>query len=282
MTTCAFRCLRELCRLPRARARAKSAGFAPHAQVRGPSPETLRARPLDPMAPLSGRAREVDLDRRALVRHVLSSALALFAARPIRARAEVSAPAEAREPLEGARLDEVLAEIARARKGVRTLRARFIQERKLSLLATTVKSTGQFAFVAPDRLRWELAPPDDVVYWVGPEGLSMRSGTGRATTAPPSTNAVRALADLRALLAGDLGQLRDRYVLAASRSKADVQIVGTAKDRSATVRSFSLTLDPGLVLPLRARLVEGKADATDLTFSGAAVNVPVDPASVRP
>src|SRR5689334_21970547 len=79
---------------------------------------------------------------------------------------------EERSKLEGASLDAALADIAKARKNLKSLRASFTQERKLSLLATSVKSTGELLFLAPDRLRWELAAPDDVAYFIGPEGLS--------------------------------------------------------------------------------------------------------------
>ena len=191
-------------------------------------------------------------------------------------------PADGREKLEGAKLDPLLADVAKARKGVRTLKAAFTQERKLTLLATTVKSTGELSFVAPERLRWELAPPDDIVYLIGPEGLSYRTRSSKATVPASGANIAKALGDLRALLGGDLAQLRDRYVLTGSRGPNDVEIAGTAKDRTASVRAFTLTLDKTLVLPVKARLVEGKSDAIEITFSNAQVNVPIDPASMKP
>ena len=191
-------------------------------------------------------------------------------------------PADAREKLEGAKLDATLADIAKARKNVRTLRASFVQERKLTLLATSVKSTGELAYVAPERLRWELAPPDDVVYLIGPEGLSYRTRSSHATVPATGATIAKALADLRALLAGDLSLLKDRYTLSGSRSGSDVEIAGAAKDKTASVRGFTLTLDKTLVLPVKARLIEGKSDAIDITFSNAQINVPIDPATMKP
>jgi hypothetical protein len=187
-----------------------------------------------------------------------------------------------RERLEGAKLDETLAEIGRARKSARTMRAKFTQERTLRLLATSVKSNGNLAYVAPDRLRWELGAPDDVIYWVGPEGLSYRTRSSKATVPSAGANLARALGDVRALLGGDLGALRERYVLAGSRGPGGVEITGTSKEKRAAVRAFSLTLDKALVLPVRAQLVEGKSDIIDLVFSGGEVNVPIDPKTMRP
>ena len=189
---------------------------------------------------------------------------------------------DGREKLDGPKLDALLADIAKARKNVRTLRASFVQERKLTLLATTVRSTGELAYVAPERLRWELAPPDDIVYLVGPEGLSYRTRSSHATVPASGANIAKALADLRALLGGDLSLLKDRYVLSGSRSAGDVEIAGTAKDKTASVRGFTLTLDKTMVLPVKAKLIEGKSDAIEITFSNGQINVPIDPSIMKP
>ncbi len=193
-----------------------------------------------------------------------------------------SASAEEREPLAGKTLDAALAEIARVRRTIRTMRADFTQERKLRLLSTVVRSTGKLASVAPDRLRWELAPPDDVIYWVGPEGLSYRTKSSKANVPAAGANVARALGDLRALLGGDLAGLGERYVLGGSRGPADLEITGSARDPKSTVRAFGITLDKTLAVPLRARLVEGKADNVDLVFANAQINVPIDAATMRP
>lgn len=179
-------------------------------------------------------------------------------------------------------LDALLTDIAKARKGVKTLKADFTQERKLTLLATSVKSTGSLSFFAPDRLRWELGPPDDVVYWIGPEGLSYRTKSSKATAAPQGAAVAKALGDVRALLGGDLGALRDRYVLGGSRGVDSVEITGAAKDPKASVKSFVLVLDKTLTLPIKARLLEGKSDAIDIAFANAQINVPIDPSTMKP
>jgi outer membrane lipoprotein-sorting protein len=200
------------------------------------------------------------------------------------------APPAAREKLDAAKVDVLLADIAKARKEVKTLRASIKQERRITLLAATVKSTGELLFAAPDRLRWDLAAPDDVVYFVGPEGLSYKTKTSSSSTTVPAkaaggANVGRALGDLRALLGGDLGLLRDRYVLEASRGATDVEIAGTAKPDAAaktSVRAFTLVLDgKGFVIPIRARLIEGKTDSIDLTFSNVVINAPIDPSRLR-
>ncbi len=228
-------------------------------------------------------------DRCRWISCVLTISLAVALGRPAGALAEgegdADAGAPAREKLERPKLDAVLADVTRARKEVKTIRAHFTQERKISLLATSVKSSGELTCVTPDRLRWDLAPPDAVTYFVGPEGLSYRTKSGAATVPANGANVGRALGDLRALLTGDLGALRERYVLDGSRGTAgDVEIRGTAKDAKdvKSIRAFTLVLDKALVVPQRARLYEGKADNIDLVFSSVVLNAPVDPAQLRP
>ena len=197
-----------------------------------------------------------------------------------RAEAQIDAGADAGSRLEGAALDPLLADIAKARKGVRTMRANFTQERKLTLLATSVKSTGEMASDS-DRLRWELYAPDDVIYFIGPEGLSYKTKTSKATVPNAGANVSKALGDLRALLGGDLSLLKDRYTLSGSRG-AEVEITGVAKDRSANVRGFTILLDRTLVTPTHAKLLEGKTDAIEIAFSNVQLNVVIDPATLRP
>ena len=179
-------------------------------------------------------------------------------------------------------LDALLADIAKARKGLKTLKSSFTQDRRLGLLAASVKSTGTLSFVAPDRLRWELGSPDDVIYFIGPEGLSYKTKSGSATAPPRGAAVANALADVRALLGGDLSALKDRYVLGGTRRADDAEVTGTAKDPKASVKSFVLVLDKSLALPVRARLVEGQKDTIDITFSNAQINVPVDPSTMKP
>lgn len=179
-------------------------------------------------------------------------------------------------------LDALLADVAKARKSLKTMKATFTQERKLTLLATSVKSTGNLSYVAPDRLRWELDAPDNVIYWIGPEGLSYRTKSSSATAAPKGAAIANALADVRALLGGDLTALKERYVMGGTRRADDAEVTGTAKDPKASVKSFVLVLAKDLTVPLRARLVEGKSDAIDITFANTQVNVPVDPVTMKP
>jgi hypothetical protein len=189
-----------------------------------------------------------------------------------------------RRALAGDSLDDLLARIARARAGLRTLQGPFTQTRTIGLLTTDVRSTGTLSLVRPDRLRWDLAPPDDVTFWMGPEGLAYRSAHGEARLPTSSTRAAASLEDMRTLLGGDLTQLRARWDLRLVRDDASgAEVEGSPRaDAAVPLRGIRFVLAPDLVRPVRTVLVEGPKDRTSIEFGTIVVDGPIDPARMRP
>lgn len=117
----------------------------------------------------------------------------------------------------GARADDDwLARIGAARSPLRTLQAKFEQERTLGLLATRIISKGELAVVRPDRLRWDILPPDAVTYWVGPSGLAYASARSQGARDTGSAGPIGSvLQDLLTAIGGDLARLSARYSIEA-------------------------------------------------------------------
>ncbi len=187
-----------------------------------------------------------------------------------------------------AHADEVadaLAEITRAREGLATLVGAFTQERTIGLLATVVKSEGELTLVRPDRLRWELRPPDAITYWIGPEGLAYASPNGGGSVGKSAAGRFGAvLGDLMTLLGGDLNRLRARYDLAVHR--ADGGMVLDARPRAEEVKkqvkSLTLRLPPDLWAVQRIEIEENGGDRSVITFPRMTRDVKVDPARMVP
>lgn len=179
--------------------------------------------------------------------------------------------------------DDLLARIGRARAPVRTLQGPFEQTRTVGLLATDVRSRGNLWLVRPDRLRWQLSPPDDVTFWVGPEGLAYRTAHGGGRMPAPAAGISGALDDLRALLGGDLAKLRERWELRIARDDAGgAELEATPRSgQRVRLQSIRLGLAPDLARPTRALLVEGPHDRTVIEFGTLVVNGPVDDALMR-
>jgi outer membrane lipoprotein-sorting protein len=180
----------------------------------------------------------------------------------------------------------VLGRIAAARDGLKTWRAGFTQERTIGLLATKIRSHGTAMLVRPDRLRWQLDPPDAATYWVTPAGVAYASADGHGSV--PASDHGRptvtdAMADLNTLLGGDLAKLGDRYQLSVAETPAEVTVTAQAKDPSHGLRGFVLGFAPGdLGSPTRATLLEAGKDRSEITFEQPQKNAPIDPALMRP
>ena len=202
------------------------------------------------------------------------------------ARRGSAAPELDGAPDRGRILDELLVDVARARSSLRTLAGPFTQERTIGLLKTKVRSTGTLTLVRPDHLRWELGPPDDVVYWMTPRGLAYKSRSGQGSLRNPAAGVSAALDDVRTLLGGDLGGLRNRYdlrLVTRDQGGASFEAVPLPSDAGAArLQRIAFALAPDLVRPVRATLIESARDRTEIAFGALARDVDVDPRKMSP
>src|SRR4051812_22833298 len=158
---------------------------------------------------------------------------------------------------------DTLAEITKARASLKTLVGSFTQERTIGLLATTVKSEGEMTLVRPDRLRWELKPPDAVTYWITPEGLAYATPSGKASMGKAAAGRFGAvLGDLMILLGGDLEKLRARYDLTVPSRTDGVVLIARPKadDVKKHVKSLELSIGADLWSPRRVVIEESSGD----------------------
>jgi outer membrane lipoprotein-sorting protein len=182
-------------------------------------------------------------------------------------------------------VDAVLAEIVKARSGVQTLVAPFTQERTIGLLATVVKSEGEMTLVRPDKLRWELKPPDAIIYWITPEGLAYATPGGGGSVGKGAAGRFGAvLGDLMTLLGGDLRSLRARYDMGAEKKASGIVITArpTADDVKKHVKSLTLAIAADLWTVQRIEIEESGGDRSVITFGKVARDGKVDPAKMVP
>jgi outer membrane lipoprotein-sorting protein len=182
-------------------------------------------------------------------------------------------------------VSDVLAEITKARAGLKTLVGPFVQERTIGLLATAVKSSGQMIMVRPDRLRWELSPPDAITYWVGPEGFAFATPRGAANVGKGGAGRFGAvLGDLMILLGGDLQKLRGRYDLSIPSRKDGVTLraIPRADDVKKHVKRLEMRSGPELWTVQEVTIEEQSGDLSVIKFGKIARDVPVDASKMSP
>jgi outer membrane lipoprotein-sorting protein len=204
---------------------------------------------------------------------VVSSSIAIVASVCGRALADAS-------------LDAALADVAKARAKVTTMVGPFTQERTVALLASKVKSTGKMWLSRPDRLRWELDPPDAAVYWVLPDGLAYKTKGGSGKIGKGSQGPLGGvLGDLLVLLGGDLATLSARYDLALiQRDDTALVIHATPKDKTLakSTKRIELELANDLVTLRRVSIVEAGNDRSEITFGAIVKGAPIDPKLLAP
>jgi len=188
----------------------------------------------------------------------------------------------------GARADatsDALADITKARAGLKTMVAPFTQERTIGLLATAVKSEGELTLVRPDRLRWELKPPDAITYWVTPDGLSFSTPGGGASMGKGAAGKFGAvLNDLMTFLGGDLEKLRARYDITVPSREGGIVLraVPKADDVKKHVKALTLSIGPDFWSVRSLVIEENTGDKSVITFGKVSRDVQVDPAKMTP
>lgn len=182
-------------------------------------------------------------------------------------------------------VDDVLGRITEARKRIKTLQAPFTQTRVIGLLASEVKSEGKLTLVRPDRLRWDLFPPDAVTYWIGPDGLAMRNEDGVTKVGKAAAGRFAAvLGDLLVMLGGDMRKLRERYEIKVKEQGSTLLLQAVPKDETVKKHVSKLRMkatDAGQTIE-RIEIHEKGGDRSIIRFGTFTKNEPVKDEVIEP
>ncbi|HEY2366101.1 MAG TPA: outer membrane lipoprotein carrier protein LolA [Polyangiaceae bacterium] len=173
--------------------------------------------------------------------------------------------------------EDKLAAVARARAGVKTIVGPFTQVATIGLLRSQQQSSGTLYLQYPNRIRWELGPPDSVTYWVAPEGLAYRGAHGSGRVAPSSSQQADVDA-LRSILAGDPVALRARFDVKEIASDTTGPAFECIAKVAGPLKKLTFWLDADLVRPRKATIVYDNRNQTQITFGELKRDQPIDPA----
>ena len=183
---------------------------------------------------------------------------------------------------------DALRDVAKERATLKNLVATFTQERTMGLLSSTVTSKGEMVLVPPDRLRWELKPPDAVTYWVTKTGLILQDKNGAKSVPKAHAGAFSAvLSDLLVLLGGDLSTLRARYDFSViSRDASGLALLAKplAPEVKKSVARLEMHAGPELWRVKQVTIEEPSGDTSVIKFDAASVqrDKELDPKKVTP
>ncbi len=211
-----------------------------------------------------------ELKARARLRCSLAAAAFLLAALS-RPTAAAAAPAT-----------NLLAQIEAALADVRTVRTRFVQEKRLALFKNPLVTRGVILLEMPDRLLWRVDTP--IRYALLLDGRQARQWdgeTGKTQRIPLDGNPVFAAVteQLRAWFGGRYSQLAADYEI-VQRSTEPAVFAFTPKKGTppaALLRSVTVAFRSDNRYIASIRIDETGGDATTLTFEETTVNTPVPP-----
>ena len=133
--------------------------------------------------------------------------------------------------------------------------------------------------VLPAQLRWDLAPPDDVSYWIGPKGIAMRNSEGVSKLGKSAAGRfATVLTDLLQLLGGDIAKLEKRYAMQLDGKR--LTLIPKTKAVAKHIRKLELQMDAMLVT--RVSIIEKSGDRSDIVFGKYTKNAKVEAKRMRP
>ena len=176
----------------------------------------------------------------------------------------------------------VLRELGRESAAVQTLRARFVQEKHVSIVRDVLRSAGTFALDKRGRIVWDVVEPDPVRIVIGKDGVF--AGGKRVG---PQGDAAAKFSPLP-LLEG----LNDVFAGVSERTATSFDVTLVDRDRlrlvprsprlAEWVSSIDITLGSAPRVPLRVELREPSGDRTEIRFSDVEVNPKLDAAAFAP
>jgi outer membrane lipoprotein-sorting protein len=169
---------------------------------------------------------------------------------------------------------DVLARIAEAGKGVRTIRCRFVQEKRMAMFKEPLVSRGEFTMEKPDRLRWEILEPVR-------SGFSVSGGKGRRwfQESPPEPFEVKrdpvmgmVVAQLMAWASADTAALSRDYAIEVGSDRPVTLNLRPGGGGKGPVERLVVTFSDDLTHVALVELFERDGDSTRIRFTGAVIN----------
>ena len=172
-----------------------------------------------------------------------------------------------------ASVDELIARLEAASKGVTSLAGEFTQRNKLKLFKQELRSKGRLYFQRPRQIRWEYLEPDPSTLILDGDRATLRTPDAAAQTFDLTKDAtMRAIFDqlLTWLGPGSMSQARVDHDLSTAGSAGEPILILTPKASSPVAKAFQrieLRLDGKSLLMRSILLREKNGDEKEITFT---------------
>jgi len=172
-------------------------------------------------------------------------------------------------------LDSIFARMRERQGAIRTLQARFVQEKKSSLLSSPVRSEGLLSYEAGGSVRWEYLKPDPYTILITGNGFQAYYPTlNKVKTARITRMRNRIYHFL--LATEPLEKLKAHFQVELRYAKArptfTLVLTPLTPRLGRYISGVTLQVDKELMLPVEVLVTEKDGDTTHLKFSGHRIN----------
>jgi outer membrane lipoprotein-sorting protein len=174
---------------------------------------------------------------------------------------------------------DCLREIERAQADTRSLSARFVQTKHLSLLEEPLVSRGRFVFAKPDRVLWAIEEPQPVRVVIAGDDVRLEGVSKGDRSALAMSPLSTMLSQLAAIFAGSIEKLEEGFEVTAVDDGTNVQLTLTPR-REAWKRMFQvvrLRFERPLLAVHRIELEDALGDRLEIELSELERNIDVPP-----
>lgn len=180
-------------------------------------------------------------------------------------------------PAEG--VEQRLRELGRAQAAIRTLRAHFVQEKRVAIVRGSLRSSGTFVLDKRGLIAWDVKEPEPMRVRIGADGV-FADGKRVGEAAPSGLSPAPILRSFTALFGGvSEGITRDFDAALAGRDR--LRLVPRSPELAKWVRSIELRFDERGV-PVEVRFDEPGGDSTEIRFTDVVLNPKLEPSEVSP
>jgi outer membrane lipoprotein-sorting protein len=172
---------------------------------------------------------------------------------------------------------ECLGRIEAAQRDLHTLRARFVQTKRLSLLDEPLESSGWFLFKRPDRVRWETEAPERLTVVISGREVHIPNLPESERQALAMSPLTTMLSRLGALFTGEVRALEQGFEITATDRGSAIQVELVPREEAwrQSFRRIDLAFAAPEMTIAGIRLENALGDSVEIRFEEVVRNVDV-------
>ena len=170
-------------------------------------------------------------------------------------------------------LDQLLSNVEKASRHIRSLQHRFTQVRQLAAISRVVTFTGIITFSHPDQMRMDFQKPiPSVLILNGTKGLRCNQGMPQPFDLGQDPELKTFARQITHLMSGQIARLHDQYHMQVLSSGRRLIMTPTSDKSSSIIRQIQIDFNDRTWFPEQIEIHQARKEITRYTFNDFKVN----------